>query len=98
MRAASLRTAQFQELLARAELALPYVGAARKGAAVAAQDRNLRFVVHVKAMQLRAQRAHQLIAESVELLRPIESDRDDLAVTFISHQSHRFLLSSFGPC
>ena len=73
MRAAALRTAELQELLAAAQLALLDVGAAREGAAVAAQDGDLRLVVGVEAMQRIAQRADQLVAEGVELLRAIRA-------------------------
>ena len=51
MRAASLRSAEPEEFLAAAQLALLHVGAAREGAAAAVQDGDLRRVVHVEAMQ-----------------------------------------------
>jgi hypothetical protein len=55
VRAAALRTAELEELLATAQLALLHVGAAREGAAGAAQDRDLRRLVGVEAVQRLAQ-------------------------------------------
>ena len=64
MRAAALRPAELQEFLAAAQLALLHVGAAREGAAVAAQDGDVRLVVGIEAMQRIAQHADQLVAKA----------------------------------
>ena len=50
------------------------------------------LVVGVEAVQRIAQRADQLVAEGVQLLRPIERQRDDLAVLLVVHERHRFPL------
>ena len=99
MRAAALRPAELQELLAAAQLALLHVGAAREGAAGAAQDGDLRRLVGVEAVQRVAQRADQLVAEGIELLRAVEGQRDDLPVLLIVHERHRFPFASLvGLC
>ncbi len=98
MRAAALRAAELQELLAAAQLALLHVGAAREGAAVAAQDGDMRRLVGVEAVQRLAQRADQLIREGVQFLRAIERERDDFALLLIVHERHRFLLIQYVPC
>src|SRR5882672_10501647 len=98
MRAPALRPTQLQKFLAAAKLALLDVGAAGKGAAASVQDRDMRFVVRVEAMERFAQRADQFVAEGVQLLRAIERQRDDLAVLLIIYERHRFpfRLSSTG--
>ena len=56
-------------------------------------------VVGVEAMQRIAQRADQLVAEGVELLRAVQRQCDDLAVLLIVHERHRFpLCSRFADC
>ena len=49
--APALRPAELFEFVAAAQLALAHIGAARKGAALAVQDRDLGFVVEVEAAQ-----------------------------------------------
>src|SRR5579883_1591694 len=88
VRAAALRAAQPQELLAAPELALLHVGAAREGAAVAAQDRDVGLVVHVEAMQRLAQDADQLVRKGVELLRPVQRQCDDRTVPRVVDERH----------
>ena len=58
------------------------------------QDGDVRLVLGVEAMQRIAQRAHELVAEGVELLRTIERQRDDLAVPLIVYERHGFPLCS----
>src|SRR5437899_12003649 len=94
MRAAALRSTEPQELLAAAQLALLYVGATGKGAAIAAQDGDMRLLVAIEAVQRVAQRTHQFVAEGVQLLRSIQHQRHDLAVARVGHERHRFPLCS----
>src|ERR1700730_3185911 len=94
MRAPALRPAELQELLATTQLALLDVGAARESAARAMQDGDVRLVLGVEAVQRIAQCAHEFVAEGVELLRPVERQRDDLAVPLIGYERHGFPLCS----
>ena len=91
MRAAALRPAELEKLLAAAQLALLHVGAAREGAAGAAQDGDVRGLVGVEAMQRIAQRADQLVAEGIEFLRAVQGECHHRAVLLIIDERHRFL-------
>jgi hypothetical protein len=61
-----------QELLAPAQLPLMHIGAARKGPAIAANDRDLRVGVEVEAPQRIRQMPHKVVVEGVEPLRALQ--------------------------
>ena len=62
-----------QEFFAPAQLPLMHIGAARKGAAVAANDRDLRLGVEVEMPERVGQMAHQLVAEGIQPVRPVQA-------------------------
>src|SRR5262249_9550433 len=73
-----LRPAEPLELLALAELALMDVGAAGEGATATAQDRHVGVGVRVEAAERLVQGHDQLVAEGVELFRPVQGDGRDM--------------------
>ena len=75
--APALRPAMLQELLSAAQLTLMHIGAARKGAAGAADDRDLRFRIEIEAAQRIRQMPHQIVAEGVEPIRPVQGQGRD---------------------
>ena len=79
----ALRSAERLELLAFAQLALMHVGAARKGAAVAADDRDVRLRVEVEAPKRVRQMPHQLVAEGIEPIGPVQGQGGDLVLATI---------------
>src|SRR5258708_39335465 len=68
----------FEELLPLAQLTLVHIGATGKGAPIAADDRDLRLRVEIEAAQRIRQMPHQLVAEGVEPLRPVEESAASL--------------------
>ena len=84
--APALRPAMLQKLLAAPQLALMHIRTARKGAAGAADDRDLRFRVEVEAAQRIGQVAHQIVAERVEFLGSVEGQGGDLVIAAILDQ------------
>ena len=59
----------FKEFLAPAQLPLMDIGAARKGAAGAGNDRDLGFRIEIKTAQRVRQMTDEIIAERIELFR-----------------------------
>src|SRR5260370_16723076 len=92
MGAPALGPAMFEELLPLAEVTLVHIGAAGKGAPVAADDRDLRLRVEIEAAQRIRQMPHQLVAEGVEPLRPVEGQGRDLVLAGVFDQARRALL------
>jgi hypothetical protein len=82
----------FQELLPLAQLPLVHIGAAGKGAAIAADDRDLRLRVEIEAAQRIRQMPHQFVAEGVEALRPVEGQGRDLVLAGVFDQARCALL------
>src|SRR5438270_6590260 len=82
----------FEEFLPLAQLALVHIGAAGKSAAIAADDRDLRLRVEIEAAQRVRQMPHQIVAEGVEPLRPVEGQGRDLVLAGVFDQARRALL------
>src|SRR5215469_521169 len=94
--APALRATVLFEFLARAKLALLHVGAAGEGAAVAADDRDLRLPIEVETAQRDCQMPHQIFAEGVELFRPVEGQRRNLITAGIFDQARCTCLRHLG--
>src|SRR5215469_702875 len=77
-----------EEFLTSAQLALMHIGAAREGASIAANHRDLRLGVEVEAAQRVRQVPHQIVIEGVQLLRPVEAQSRDLVLAGVFDQAH----------
>src|SRR5208283_1161767 len=85
--APALRSAERLELFALAQLTLVHVRTAGKSAALAADDRDLRLGVEIETPQRVHQVPDQLVAERVELLRPVQGQGRDLILASVFDKS-----------
>jgi len=82
-----------QEFLTFAELALMYIRATRKGAATAANHRDLRLGIEVEAAQRIRKMPHENVVERVQLLGSVQRQSCDLIATEIfDHTGRRICL------
>ena len=94
--APALRAAVLQKFVAPAQLALMHVRPARKGAAMPADDRDIGLGVEVEAPQCVGQMPHQIIAEGVQPVRPVQSQGRDPVAAHVLDQAAVARLGHLG--
>src|SRR5262249_4338 len=65
------------ELVATAQLALAHIGAAAEGAPAPIQDCDFGFRIEIEAAERIRQLSHNLVADRIEFVRPVEGDCRD---------------------